>query len=122
MGGSSGSFGTAGSGRTPSDVADRLRREAESSAIQFEAELSEEFAKLLTGFNARNSDEINERLQTIKDALHDTIDADSTFDTLFGGSVAKHTYVDGLSDVDAMLVSWETPRLCRGGSRSLTFT
>src|SRR5947209_4281551 len=26
-----------------------------------------------------------------------------TFDVLFGGSVAKHTYVDGLSDVDAVL-------------------
>lgn len=104
MGGSSGSFGRAGSGRTPSEVADMLRREAESSALQFETELSDEFSKLLARFNARNSEETNERLQNIKDVLHDRIDPDSSFDTLFGGSVAKHTYVDGISDVDAMLV------------------
>lgn len=28
----------------------------------------------------------------------------SGFDTFFGGSVAKHTFVDGLSDVDSMLL------------------
>ncbi|CAN7245404.1 nucleotidyltransferase [Variovorax sp. LjRoot175] len=104
MGGSSGSFGRAGSGRTPSDFAEQLRKDAETSALQFETELSEEFADLLSRFNARNSDQTNERLEAIKDVLHDNIDADSSFDTMFGGSVAKHTYVDGLSDVDAMLV------------------
>lgn len=104
MGGSSGSFGRAGSGRTPSEIAEMLRKEAESSALQFEAELSEEFSKLLSRFNARNSEETQDRLQEIKDVLHDSIDPSSSFDTLFGGSVAKHTYVDGISDVDAMLV------------------
>lgn len=104
MGGSSGSFGSAGSGRAPSEVAEKLRQEAESSALQFETELAEEFSGLLSRFNARNSEETNERLQKIKDILHETIDPASSFDTLFGGSVAKHTYVDGISDVDAMLV------------------
>ena len=100
MGGSGGTF--SGPGRSPSEHAEKLRKAAESSALEFEVELAKEFGELLTRFNSRNTGEIQERLQEIKDALHDNLD--SSFDTLFGGSVAKHTYVDGISDVDSLLV------------------
>ena len=33
---------------------------------------------------------------------------DGAIDQLFGGSVAKHTYVDGLSDVDSLIILNET--------------
>lgn len=100
MGGSGGIF--SGWGRSPQEVADKLRREAEVNAEQFETELAEEFSKLLSRFNARDTAETSERLDRIKAVLCDELE--TTFDTFFGGSVAKHTYVDGISDVDSLLV------------------
>jgi hypothetical protein len=41
-------------------------------------------------------------LSQAKNALEDELDG--SFDQLFGGSVAKHTYVDGMSDVDSLLL------------------
>lgn len=38
----------------------------------------------------------------MKDILKESIEG--AFDQLFGGSVAKHTYVDGLSDIDALVI------------------
>jgi hypothetical protein len=100
MGGSGGSFFTRS--KSPIVVADELRERAEASAKEFEATLSEEFARLLAKFNDRNPEKVRERLQEIKDVLHKEIEG--SFDTLFGGSVSKHTYVDGISDVDSMLI------------------
>jgi len=99
MGGSAGTFGR---NRSPAEVLAKIQEHVATSGAAFDTELQKEFAALLVRFNARNSQEIVERLQVIKDGLHDSIS--STFDTLFGGSVAKHTYVDGISDVDSMLV------------------
>lgn len=99
MGGSGGTFGR---NRSTADVAEKLREHATTSAALFETELSSEFSALLSRYNARDTQETAERLARIKEALHGEID--STFDTFFGGSVAKHTYVDGISDVDSMLV------------------
>jgi hypothetical protein len=97
MGGSGGTFR-----RSPSEIAQTLRTEATTSAIAFETQLADEFNRLLAKFNTRNSAQIRERLDEIKDVLHGELEA--TFDTFFGGSVAKHTFVDGISDVDSMLV------------------
>jgi hypothetical protein len=44
----------------------------------------------------------SERLADIKDVLKDGYEG--TFDTRFGGSVMKQTYVDGLSDVDVLVL------------------
>lgn len=100
MGGSGGSFFSRS--KSPTAVADELRERAEVSAREFEATLSEEFSRLLARFNDRNPVEVQRRLQEIRSVLHSEIEG--TFDTLFGGSVSKHTYVDGISDVDSMLI------------------
>ena len=100
MGGSGGTF--SGRNRSPAEIAKVLQEDASVKADQFSTTLAQEFSRLLSQFNARDTVETAERLQTIKDALHDQING--SFDTLFGGSVAKHTYVDGISDVDSMLV------------------
>jgi hypothetical protein len=55
----------------------------------------------LAGYG-KDTELVRERLDSAKDALQD--ETESSFDTLFGGSVAKHTYVDGLSDIDTLLV------------------
>jgi len=99
MGGGGGIFS---SRRSPEFVAEKIRKMSEVRAAEFEAELADAFAGLLTKFNVRNSAEVQHRLEEIREALNDELE--QTFDTLFGGSVAKHTYVDGISDVDSLLV------------------
>lgn len=99
MGGSSGTFR---SGHSPARVAEDLQRIASEKAAKFDTELASEFARLLSQYNSRNTQETAERLEEIKAALKEKIDG--SFDTFFGGSVAKHTFVDGLSDVDSMLL------------------
>lgn len=99
MGGGGGVFGGS---RSPERIADKIREMSEESAAQFEAELASEFSGLLAEFNTRNSAETEQRLSAIRELLADVLDG--SFDTLFGGSVAKHTYVDGISDVDSMLI------------------
>lgn len=99
MGGSSGTFRY---GHSPAKVAADIQRIASEQAAEFDTALAKEFARLLSQFNSRNTEETANRLEAIKKALAEKIDG--SFDTLFGGSVAKHTYVDGLSDVDSMLL------------------
>jgi len=96
-----------GSGRPdivkPKGVADELRRAEERSAkSQVEAEVSGLIASLLAKFNDRDRESVQAHLDAIKSALGK--DIDGTVDLVLGGSVAKHTYVDGLSDVDALVV------------------
>ena len=78
------------------EIQEELRRQ------ELDAELNEFLAEQLAGFNDRNTELVQERLDAIEGALGDAaVDVDRL---LFGGSVAKHTYVDGLSDTDALVV------------------
>lgn len=100
MGGSSGgsiSFGGGGGGRDLSALA------AEDAAVAaFQTRLAEILHDLLSAYNDRDHRMVTERLEPIVEALCDT--HAGSFDRLFGGSVAKHTYVDGLSDIDCLLI------------------
>jgi len=49
----------------------------------------------------RDIDKTTDYLNSIEDVLKDESDMQNF---LFGGSVAKHTYVDGLSDIDALVI------------------
>ena len=56
----------------------------------------------LTSVNDRDVEGINRNLERMEILLGDEVGA---FDRLlFGGSIAKRTYVDGLSDVDALVI------------------
>lgn len=57
--------------------------------------------ELLAQFNARDAEKINRYLEDLVTALEHRVTVDKLN---FGGSVAKHTYVDGLSDVDALVI------------------
>jgi hypothetical protein len=83
---------------------DKLRAEAlrDITTDQFDAEINRLLMDQLADFNSRDTDRTNEQLQDVKQALDEVVEG--TVDLLFGGSVAKHTYVDGLSDVDALVV------------------
>lgn len=76
--------------------------EQETLDVQYEAEVANLLAALLTQCNNRDVEVINRHLNEIKDALEKELEG--TVDLLFGGSVAKHTYVDGLSDIDSLVI------------------
>ena len=68
----------------------------------------------LRDYNDRDTEGINRHIQVLRDALEQT-----SFDVLptrLGGSLSRHTYVDGLSDVDVLArindstYSGQTPR------------
>lgn len=83
-------------------LAATVRKDAEDSAAEYEVSLAGYFGELLTEFNDRDVELVHDRLDKIKETLQDELE--TAFDQLFGGSVAKHTYVDGLSDIDSLLV------------------
>ena len=57
---------------------------------------------LLKGYNDRDVEAIGRHLKTLRDSLE--WHGDDVIPTRFGGSVSKHTYVRGLSDVDALFI------------------
>lgn len=79
-------------------------KKAEQAVIEktFLPVLNAELNKYLSGINDRDVEGTQEKLSHLKTCIQDKID--STVDIVFGGSVAKHTYVDGLSDIDSLVV------------------
>ena len=55
----------------------------------------------LRDYNDRDTEAINRHIGGLRDALEQT--GSDVLPTRFGGSVSRHTYVDGLSDVDVLL-------------------
>src|SRR5438270_913554 len=100
MGGSGGG----GTYRFSAAELERLREEAQDrlDRSRKDAEINAFLDHELVDINDRDTNLVNQRLEEIERALQGTI---SEFDkVLFGGSVAKHTYVDGLSDIDSLVV------------------
>jgi tRNA nucleotidyltransferase (CCA-adding enzyme) len=100
-------------GRTPEQLRQQVRETEDQTAIkEFETELGGLLSELLASANSRDVDKVRDRLDEIKDALEGHLE--TAIDSLFGGSVAKHTYVDGLSDVDSLLIlddpDWQTAK------------
>jgi predicted nucleotidyltransferase len=101
MGGSSG--GGTFKGRSPDQLRELVRKaEGQATEAAFDGELARMLGELLAGYNGRDTALVRERLEELKEALSEELD--SSIDQFFGGSVAKHTYVDGLSDIDSLLV------------------
>lgn len=101
MGGSSSGF--FGSRIDPS----RLRSEidqaiSDTERQKREVEIDRCLNDLLGAFNSRDYVRTSKYLREIESALSEEIDGMETL--LFGGSVAKHTYVDGLSDIDSLVI------------------
>jgi hypothetical protein len=87
----------------PSDI-DALRERARQIADQstFDAQINADLAERLANINSRDTEKANRHLDEALAALRDELEAVER--TLFGGSVAKSTYVEGLSDTDALLI------------------
>jgi Second Messenger Oligonucleotide or Dinucleotide Synthetase domain len=90
-------------GRTPEQLAKQVRQAEDETAVKaFEVELNKLLSELLASANSRDVGLVQDRLDDIKGELSDSLEAAT--DLLFGGSVAKHTYVDGISDIDSLLI------------------
>src|SRR4051794_30845431 len=100
MGGSGGGWSYASSTMTVGDLLQNAHQQVDQQ--QYDAEVNELLQDALQGFNERDAEGDRERLDAILDALCG--EGDETITLRFGGSVRKHTYVDGFSDVDAIAV------------------
>lgn len=97
---------TGGRGGSYSGGGPASANELEQSALyvtersSFDSEVNDYFQSLLTNYNDRDVEAIKRHRTEIENALED-IDVESL---LFGGSVARSTYINGYSDVDALAI------------------
>ena len=114
-GGGGGTF----SRRSPEELVRQVRKAEDQTTIaEFEARLSNLLGDLLASCNDRDTDMVQDRLNAVKKALEREIGG--SFDQLFGGSVAKHTYVDGLSDIDSLLLINDTALIKKSPQEALS--
>ncbi len=77
----------------------RAARSVERETLN--ARVDEFLAEVLAEANARDTDRIRDRIDKIADVLSDAVDVEKL---LLGGSVGKHTAVEGISDVDVLAI------------------
>jgi hypothetical protein len=99
--------GSSGSGafweKAPQDIAQQIRDlESKAQSQEYESSVASYLGDILAQANDRDVDAVAGHLDAIRDALGK--DIDGSVDLMFGGSVAKRTYVAGVSDVDALVV------------------
>ena len=115
MGGSGG--GVFSGSWDPEELAARAR-EAEDRArtSEFDTAVADYLGSRLVEYNSRDVHGIREVLEGVIRDLGDYVDGVDT--TLFGGSVSRNTYLNGISDVDA-LVLFENEKLGEQGPAEL---
>ena len=100
MGGSGGGYF---SGGDPAKVRQQLQAASDqTTGAEYSAACNDYLTSLLARFNGRNVEATHRHLEEITKALEKELEG--SIELSFGGSLAKHTYVDGLSDVDALVM------------------
>jgi hypothetical protein len=90
-------------GRNPEQVKVDLRKEEEKTHDQaFDTQIAERLGEFLGDANRRDAGAISAAIGEIKNALG--ADIEGNVDPILGGSVRKRTYVDGISDIDTLLI------------------
>ena len=114
-------MGGSGGGGYSSGLGNAARRVKEAqNTVQgeaFKTSLAGKFAELLTKYNGRDVGLVRDRLSEIEGVLGSALDGE--IEQRFGGSVAKHTYVDGLSDIDCLLVLGDASLVEKGPEAAL---
>jgi len=99
MGGGGGVFHS----RSPDDYKREIREIRDKTKDEaFETGVNEKINEKLGSYNARDTETHREHLNDIKQIIES--DKDGGVELKFAGSVSKHTYVDGLSDVDVLVL------------------
>ena len=73
-----------------------------NQATLTDAEINRCLRDLLRVYNARDTQAVSRHVQVLSDSLK--LRDDDVVHTLFGGSVSKHTAINGLSDVDVLAI------------------
>lgn len=118
MGGSGGGYFRS---ERPESIRDALRKEERATEDQmFDTQVSDDIGNFLGEYNNRDTDAVRRVLERFKKALENDIE-EGSITPVFGGSIRKHTYVDGISDIDSLFVlkGEELTRL--GPSEALDF-
>jgi hypothetical protein len=88
---------------TPQQLRQQVQEAEEQAKNEaFETSVANLIDGVLADANTRNADAVSAHLDTLRQAIQ--ADIEGTVDIRFGGSVAKHTYVDGISDADALVI------------------
>src|SRR5437016_13911829 len=88
---------------SPDKLVESVRTAEQQAADQeFSSYVSAFLAEALAQCNSRDAEGTQTVLAKVTEQLSEEFEA--TVGLVFGGSVAKHTYVDGLSDVDALVI------------------
>lgn len=95
------------SGLGPDQIKDRLKRSLDKTKKEeFDSKIAEILNDLLKQYNDRDSKATQDKLEEIRKIIESIIE--DTIDLRFGGSISRHTYIDGLSDIDALVILNDT--------------
>jgi predicted nucleotidyltransferase len=97
MGSSSGG----GYGGRPEGIDELLERAQRRERERLKGDIDRFLSVLLATINDRDTVFVSEKLDDMSELLSGVADLEQV---LLGGSVSKHTFVDGLSDVDALVI------------------
>ncbi len=97
-----------GSGFTYSDTSDlnkKLKESQDDLAHQnYDSEVNALLNEQLIDANRRETEALNKHMEEIKKAIEKEFEDSESIISRFGGSISKHTYVDGLSDIDVLVI------------------
>ncbi|WP_292369686.1 CBASS oligonucleotide cyclase [Methanoregula sp. UBA64] len=78
------------------------RKRIQDKSESYETDINEKINEKLSVYNDRDTEIHREHLKDIRKIIED--DNEGSIELKFAGSVSKHTYIDGLSDVDVLVL------------------
>lgn len=104
MGGSGGSYSWS-SNSSSEEINQLLGRAGESTdTSSYISEVNSLLQSVLKDFNDRDAEATQRHLDVLKKAIESEIENENSVDLLFGGSIRKNTFINGLSDVDTLVL------------------
>lgn len=86
---------------TSKSLSELLEEKTKQKQKENEREINDYLQSLLKELNNRDTEKVQTHLNILKSAIEKEIDG--VVDLLFGGSLSKHTYAQGLSDIDMLV-------------------
>lgn len=104
----------------PEEIREKLiNTQDELKQVTYKSDVNTIIDSNLASYNRRDTEAITRHMGEIKKALYKEIG--DYVQTSFGGSVSKHTYVDGLSDIDALVIINDTELVEKSPEKVLDF-